>query len=473
MKPSQFRRDGDEFLAVWEAAGIGVGFSRIRETDSGLLYAELDVQSTRPDAAGTLLSPARFNLMAATERARLAELLNKRAPDVAWSDALESAIGRVIREWRTPEPLIDLWDVPDPGKLSYLIRPLLVENDVNVWYADEQSLKSYLAMGTAVCVVSGLELPGVGWPNRQGVVLYYDWETHAHPQRRRLARLVNGFGLPGLGNIKYRRMTRPFLDVAGLIRTEVSRLEAVLVIFDSLGFMCGADLNKPEVALPVMTGVGAIQGCTRLILAHHGKAGRRDTERPSVFGSAFFEAGSRNRWLIRKSQEEGASTVRIACRPDKTSDDERHRPLGLAFTFDNDRDAVTISPAEIEDDPELMKSATPAARIRAALRRAEYSRATVEELADATGLAAGTVKKELNQMRDAVNLNRSETSKGGRGKTAVWGLLDTRPETVPALRGTVNRNGFSPLRGETVLQNRSKPFQENGLEDEADEPLPF
>ncbi len=102
MKPTQFRRDGDEFLAVWETAGIGIGFSRLRETDSGMLYAELDVKSIRPDAQGTLLSPSRFNLMAATERKRLADLLGQRAADVRWGDALESAIGRVIAEWRTP-----------------------------------------------------------------------------------------------------------------------------------------------------------------------------------------------------------------------------------------------------------------------------------------------------------------------------------------------------------------------------------
>ena len=118
MKPSQFRRDGDEFLAVWEQAGIGIGFSRIRESDSGMLFAELDVQSIRPDAQGTLLSPSRFNMMAATERKRLAEVLSQRAPDVFWADALESAVGRVIREWRTPEPLVDLWDVEDPGELT-------------------------------------------------------------------------------------------------------------------------------------------------------------------------------------------------------------------------------------------------------------------------------------------------------------------------------------------------------------------
>jgi hypothetical protein len=53
LKPTQFRKDGDEFLATWDAAGVGIGFSRIRETDSGLMYAELDVQSIRPDASGS------------------------------------------------------------------------------------------------------------------------------------------------------------------------------------------------------------------------------------------------------------------------------------------------------------------------------------------------------------------------------------------------------------------------------------
>jgi hypothetical protein len=449
MKPSQFRRDGDEFLAIWESAGVGIGFSRIRESDSGMLYAELDVQSIRPDAQGTLLSPSRFNLMAATERKRLAELLAQRAPDVVWADALEAAIGRVIRDWRTPEPLVDLWDVEDPGSLTYLHRPLLVENDTNIWYADEQSLKSYLAMATAASVVSGLELSGIGWPSKQGTVLYYDWETFDQRQRRRLTRVVNGLGLPMLRNIKYRRMTRPLLDVIGLIRAEASRLEAVLVIFDSLGFMCGGDLNKPEIALPVINAVGSIQGVTRLILAHHGKAGRQDGEKPSVFGSAFFEAGSRNRWLIRKAQDEEASTVRIGLYNDKTSDDQRHKPLGLAFSFDAERDSVVVSRADIEDEPDLMKSATAAARIRAMLRRADYGRATVVEIADETGLTMPNVKKNLLAMRDTINLNPSD---GGRGNKGVWGLLDISQRTVtdiPLSKESI-RSGFSPLRGETT-----------------------
>ena len=470
MKPSQFRRDGDEFLAVWEHVGVGIGFTRIRESDSGMLYAELDVQSIRPDARGTLLSPSRFNMMAATERKRLADLLSQRAPDVVWADALEAAIGRVIREWRTPEPLVDLWDVPDPGELTYLQRPLLVENDTNIWYADEQSLKSYLAMATAASVVSGLELRGIGWPSKQGTVLYYDWETFDQRQRRRLTRVVNGLGLAELRNIKYRRMTRPLLDVVGLIRAEASRLGAVLVIFDSLGFMCGGDLNKPEIALPVINAVGSIQGATRLILAHHGKSGRQDGEKPSVFGSAFFEAGSRNRWLIRKAQQEGESAVKIGLYNDKTSDDQRHRPLGLTFAFDAERDSVTISRAEIEDEPDLMKSATAAARIRAMLRRAEYSRASAGEIAEETGLAGSTVEKELRRMKDTVNLNHSE---GGRGRKAIWGLMDSQnvqTQTQTALKYMENGLGFSPLRGETqTTQTEETQTAGLGFEDE----LPF
>jgi hypothetical protein len=456
VKPDEFRRDGDEFLAVWLRAGIGIGFSRIRESDSGMLFAELDVQSIRPDAQGTLLSPSRFNMMAATERKRLADLLGQRAPDVIWADALESAVGRIIREWRTPEPLVDLWDVQDPGELTYLHRPLLVENDTNIWYADEQSMKSYLAMATAASVVSGYELPGVGWPSRTGPVLYYDWETFDQRQRRRLTRVVNGMGLAQLRNIKYRRMSRPIMDVIGLIRAEVSRLGAVLVIFDSLGFMCGGDLNKPEIALPVINAVGSIQGATRLILAHHGKSGRQEGEKPSVFGSAFFEAGSRNRWLIRKSQEEASSTVKIGLYNDKTSDDQRHRPMSLAFAFDKERDSVTVSKANIEDEPELMKTASAAARIRAMLRRAEYSRATVDEISAETGLASSTVKKELNGMRDAVNLNLST---GGRGNKGQWGLMDLTERqtvTVPPLSKGENGNGFSPLRGETVTNSSTQ-----------------
>ena len=474
MKPSQFRRDGDEFLAVWETAGIGLGFSRIRETDSGMLYAELDVQSIRPEARGTLLSPSRFNLMAATERKRLADLLMQRAGDVPWVDALESAIGRVINEWRTPEPLVDLWDVEDPGENRYLIHPWLVEDDTNLWYADEQSLKSYLAMVCAASIVSGRVVEAIGAPTKRGPVLLYDWESFGGKQRRRLTRIVNGFETGPLRQIHYRRMTRPLVDVIGLIRAEVSRLGAALVIFDSLAWLCNGDINKPEIALPAMNAIGSIQGTTRLVLAHHGKSGRGDGEQPTVFGSAFFEASSRNRWLIRKAQDEESDVVRIGLYHKKGSDDQRHGSRGLAFTFDHGRDAVTVSGCEIEADPGLLRDAGPADRIVAMLRETEFLKGTVKEISKETKIPEGTVKMHLLRM-DGHRVQRVNPNgfSGGRGHAAEWALL-AKPlgKTVgPLSEGETN--GFSPLRGKTAVGKPLKSVGAQRFRGNDGDPLPF
>lgn len=435
MKPSQWRRDGDEWLAAWETVGIGIGFSRLRETDSGMLYAELDVKSIRPDSMGTLLSPSRFNLMAAAERKRLAELLTQRAADVPWSDALEAAISRLIAEWRTPEPLVDLWDVADPGENTYLLHPLLVENDTNLWYADEQSLKSYLAMVCAASITSGRVVPALGAPSRQGPVLLYDWETFDGKQRRRLTRVTNGLGLGRVREIHYRRMTRPLVDVIGLIRAEASRLGAVLVIFDSLAWLCNGDINKPEIALPAMNAVGSIQGTTRLVLAHHGKSGRGDGEQPTVFGSAFFEAGSRNRWLIRKAQDEESDVVRIGLYHRKASDDQRHQTKGLAFTFDRGRDAVSVSACDIQDDPALLRDAGPADKILGMLRETEFLKGTVKEISKETKIPEGSVKRNLISM-DGTRVKRVSANglAGGRGHQVEWALL-ARPSAPVAMKG--------------------------------------
>jgi hypothetical protein len=477
VKPDRFDRHGEEFLAAWDTPGIAISFSRIRETDSGMLFAELDVQSTRPDERGTLLSPSRFNLMAATERKRLAEVLSQRAEAVPWPEALEAACGRIVREWRTPEPLVDLWDVPDPGENTYLLHPYLVENDTNLWYADEQSLKSYLAMVCAASIVSGRVVPSLGQPSKQGPVLLYDWETFGGKQRRRLTRVANGMGTGAVRQIHYRRMTRSITECIGLIRAEASRLGAVLVIFDSLGWMCNGDVNKSEIALPVMNAVGSIAGVTRLVLAHHSKAGRGDTEAPTVMGSGFFEAASRNRWLIRKAQDEGADTVRIGLYHRKASDDQRFNPRALAFTFDRFRDSVTVNTCDLEDDPALLKDAGPADRIVAVLRDAEFYKATVKEIAKETNIPTGSVKRHLLAMEgERVQRVSPNGFAGGRGHAAEWALLAAKPftpapssdmqdseagapETVQINRSPLtpeNVNGFSPLRGETVP---TKPFK--------------
>jgi hypothetical protein len=421
--------------------------------------------------------------MAATERERLATLLKKRAPDVEWADALESAIGRVIREWRTPEPLVDLEDVPDPGELRYLFRPLLVRDETNVWYADEQSLKSYLAMVCAASAASGVVVDGIGPPAITGPVVYYDWETFGANQSRRRRRVLNGLGLGGVRGIHYRRMTRPVVESAAMIRAEVSRLGAVLAVFDSLAWMCNGDLIKTEVALPAMNAVGSVQGVTRLVLAHHGKAGREGD--PTVYGNAFFEAASRNRWLIKKSQEEGANVVRLGLYHKKGSDDERHPTQGLAFEFDRTRDAVIVAPCAVEDDPDLLKNASPAARIAAMLRQTEFCKAEIPAIASETGLSEAAVKWHLRRMPNVVNLNAES---GGRSRRGVWALSATpqapdRNGTAQATEetdkpiGPLSRElpiGFSPLRGETDRNRESqtdRPYRFAG-EDDAEE-LPF
>lgn len=475
MKPTTFRRDADEFLAVWETAKVGISFSRIRETDSGQLYAELEIHSTRPDASGTLLAPSRVNLFAATDRKRMAELLLQRAADVPWSDALESAIARVVKEWRTPEPLQDLWeDVVDPGENSYLLPPLLVENDTNLWYADEQSLKSYLAMVCAVAIANGRAVPGIGTPGRQGPVVIYDWETFDGKQRRRLTRVANGFGLGSVPGIYYRRMSRPIADCINPIRAEVSRLGAALVIFDSLGWMANGNLNDSAVSLPTMNAVGAISGVTRLVLAHHGKSGREDGSTPSVFGSGFFEFASRNRWLIRKAQDEDSDTIRIGLYHKKASDDARHTSIGLAFAFDRGRDSVTVAECSLEDEPSLLRDASPQAKILAMLRQTEFMKATVKEIAAETKIPEGTVKGYLLKM-DGQRVQRVTPNglAGGRGHAAQWAVLSQTVEKTVGPLSKGETNGFSPLRGETVGEKPLKTVGHQRFRGNDDEDLPF
>lgn len=481
MNKAEVVRHGDTFEAIWADDGVGIGFTRVRETDSGRIMAELKVSSIRPDQRGLLLSPTDCNLLAATERDRLSGVLTKRAADIVWADALEDAISQVVHLWREPDPLVDLWDIPDPGDLAYLFHPLIVDGETNVWFADEQSLKSYLAAVVATAVATGTLIPGLGRPARTGTVLYYDWETSGGAQRRRLTRIANGLGLGQIRGIHYRQMRgRPMVDCVSLIRKEASQLAAVLVIFDSIAWMCSGNMNSTEIALPTMNAISSVVGPSRLVLGHHSKAGRTD-EQPTMHGSSFFEAASRNRWLIKKSQDEGAATIRLGLYHRKGSDDERHGTMGLAFTFDRERNSVEVSPSSLDDDPELLRNASKADRIVAALRGTEFLKATVEEVSKETGIPVGSVKRELNAMNGSrvTNLNRSA---GGRGNPGMWALKAemTPPGTVQINRSPLTPsgvNGFSPLRGETVQPKPITTVQPERFSDETEEDdveeLPF
>lgn len=417
---AETRREGSAILVTWQEHGIGFAFDRIRETDANT-FAVVRVESVRPPQVGPMLAPVRLSLFEAAGRERFAKALDKADGSINWSSVVESTIALALQEMAREDPPVEAADIVVSSlNVEYLFGPILPRNETTLLVAWRSAGKSMLAQMLAASLASGRGWANAWNPGAQGPILYLDWETHAEGFYRRLVRVCNGLELPSPARgIYYRRMAGPITHSLDLIRRWVDRYKPILTIVDSLGWAAGGDLNKSEVAIPTMDGIGSLPG-TKLVLAHHAKEGRdAHAATPSAHGSSFFEAGPRSVLLLRRQDETTNSGFAVSLAETKASDDElRAVPYGLRYQFDRSRNSVAFLPASVEDTPDLAADMSLSARLRHLLRR--EGPLTYAEIAELTGNRVDTIRKTITRMADVVRVSGNGTSAGGRGNEQKW-----------------------------------------------------
>jgi hypothetical protein len=425
VKPSECAREGDDYLVQWDTLGLGLEFTRVRESDAAIRALATPV---RLADRKRLLAPVWVNLFTLADRERVAKAITERiedrdAPKLAeWKDSIEHAFGAVIDLHSRPEPLLNLAEMPLPADEGELLSPVLFRNQVNVLLADQGAGKSYNGLYFAACVSAGLgdRMPEPFRLNQSGPVLYYDAETNWEAQRRRLERISAALRLPTLPNIHYRQLRPPLAQHAARIRADVAMLGAVFVVFDSLTFLAGGDLNSTEVSVPTMNTIGDAGPCTKLALAHHGKAGRREGERPSALGSSAFEFKARSIWLIRRESDPSANHIDQAWVWFKGNDARPHPGFGLRLRFNESNTEVAFENLTGEQSTLVGKhTGTVEDKIRSALLDTELWKANTAELARATGLNERSVRRAAQDMPD---VRLVEGGGRGRGNVSVFEL---------------------------------------------------
>jgi hypothetical protein len=473
VKPSSFERQGDDWLVVWDDVGIGMAFSRLRETDAGQLYAELTVESLRSGEEGTLYW-ARVSLSAQADRDRLSKALKEVAPDVGWPSTLNRTFMEVAARERQPEPLVRLADVPYEGETAMAWEPVMPRGETAITMADGGSGKSYRAMVSSVCVAAGLPMPFGGPLHIQGPVIYLDYESHASAQRRRLERVCAGLGLRELPKELYFRHMRGkgrLLDHVRHVRADVDKVGAVYVVVDSLGWACGGDLTKTEVAIPTMDAIASLgKDVTKDVLAHFAKEHRESGKRASVYGSGFFEFAARSVWELRR-ESAGKGSFSLAMLPRKVNDmDLDTAGIGYRMAFNNERGTVTFTAEDVADSPELAEHLPLSARLRGILR--DEMPYTKKELAELTNEKEETVKKALYRMKDIVTI-------GGKGQHTAYRLSHLQPvQKVEKRNGTWDtpyRDVPVPFQGGTKGQGQMGQDEVSHLKEDPEDlmNLPF
>ena len=442
---------GDGVSVRWPVEQVGYQFERVRESDTGLVYAEMVIRSMRAEASGRLYGPARVCLsQPAAEAKRIDDYLGPTLP-LRWTELTVVSFALGIDKHRQPEPAVILADTVASPDNEYLCHPIMPTNETTVVMADRESGKSYLALTLAVGLDVGRSLiPGLE-TLKTGPTLYLDWETTQPAQWRRLLRVANGAGLvPPPRRLIYRRMDRPIAFSEQVIQRDIAEHKPVLIVIDSLAWAAGGDLNNNETGTVTMSCIDRLPG-TKLVLAHYSKGDRANPNaRASVYGNMFFEAKPRSIWEVRRQMDDAPGQLTIGLYQSKTSDDGRFPPIAVRAMWDRDRNAMVWHGYDVADSAELSARLPRSAQARLYLERHDGP-ASTRDVAEHLGITEGNARMVMGRTEGIVAVSGAS---GGRGKGQLWVVSGNRKPHAPIVN---SERAVSPaLDGGRETANRSE-----------------
>ena len=424
----------DEILYNWPDEQVFCTFSRLRETDSGMIKGYIEIESHRPDSSG-LVTWQGITLSNQADKDRIAKRLVKAAPrdEDLWVSEVENCFREVGRRFMTVPPPIDLADVQEAAGSGYLFHPVVPRGQVVEFLADQGTTKSYLILYLMICTATGRESI-FGMPSVVGPCIYFDWEVDKETARRRMGWILRGMGLEQMPRgLHYVNMSDrgKLMDRARDMRHQIATTGAVCIAIDSLTFATGGDLNNTELSAPTMSAIGGLgEGVTKLVCTHPPKIARKgDSNDISAVGSGLFEFRARGIWHLQRPKDFRPSFV-VSMTQHKLSDDERYGPLFYRVSFDRSRTAVTFSRATADDDEELAtRVLTVRENVARFLRTASNHQANPSQMARDLDEKVDTVRKTCQRMERDHELVKLS----GEGNTAVY--------TLPV--GSTNGNGHT------------------------------
>jgi hypothetical protein len=413
----EVQQRGSYFRFVWGDEEVAADVRRVRESGDHV-RAEVTWRSIAPGEPPHLHSSV-LSLTSASAKASIAKSLQEVHREKPWARIIEQLTHTVVCLYRRGEPIVALRTTGEqPRRATLSVEPFIYEGLPFVFFGEPGSGKSYIAVLVAALAATGSRIPGVPFAaQRVYTPLYLDWESHEDDLRNRVRRLESGLGESLDARIHYRFCAGPLARSVDQIVESTTELSPDLVVIDSLGPGAGGDLNSPQSAQEFFEALRQLR-CTSIILAHCAKNG--DPRSRSIFGSQFFTAHARGVAEVKRFQEPGEDEILLGIYHRKSNVSRRCKPFGLRLRFDGEDGPVTFGWQDLRDVPSLAASLSVGDRITNALRSGALAPA---EIAKATGIPGGTVRKELARL---CNKNRAIKLEDGR-----YGVRDWEEEDVP------------------------------------------
>lgn len=404
-------RHGDDFsyaTVADDGQPIVITLGKVREAHEGI-WAEVAVSRN-----GNELYFERINLLS-SKRNGVIKTLTERAGDLEWSRILEPACRQTIEAIRRGTPAVVLRSRPAPA-VRHLVTPVLIENEINVFFGPPGTLKSLIAATIARLVVAQGQLAGFT-ATRACPVMVLDGEANLVEWEGRDYRLSHADGWNTDGHIYYRRLTRALDTEAAALKAEISRLGIGLVIVDSFGMAAGSEPEGADAAIRLLSTLRGLGPTVTVLLichvSHVSAEQKHGATKP--YGSIYVQALGRSIWEARRD-EEGGDDVLVSLFHRKCNVTRLHPPIALRFHFTEEQ--ISVYPADLGEHPELLTRATLRQQVYTLLQRGHRTTASLAEALDAK---PASVEQTIRRMR----MDRL-VDQVGTDKPASWGLVARR-----------------------------------------------
>lgn len=226
------------------------------------------------------------------------------ARKVPWEEGLRQAFYETIEAWREGSATVDLTTV-EPKGLEFLVDPIIESGGATRLIAAGGFGKSLFASALALTVVTGSpRFLGLD-AQKEGPVLYLDWETNQDTHAQRIHALCSAakVPVPPKGMLMYRNESVPLYRSVQAVRRAVDRTGAVMLVIDSAKMAAGpsGQSSGEEATLSLHAALREI-GPPAAIIDHKAKEAI-EKKRRGGYGNVFNDNLARMVWEFTNTTE--------------------------------------------------------------------------------------------------------------------------------------------------------------------------
>jgi len=300
---------------------------------------------------------------------------------------------------------------PQPP-LDWIVDGLLLPGGVAIFAGAPGSKKTWTILNLAVCVAAGIDW--LGRKTKQVPVLIVDEESGRRRLFERMGKVIRGLGL-GDGLPIYASVMAGFDlrddDSVAALSDLIQQTGAGLVVIDALADVApGADENSVKDMMPLMANLRRLAEDLQIVilLIHHNNKAGGDYR-----GSSAIAGATALMVTVKSTAQESLITFDIT----KSWDSEPGKFYALA-QWDSFADTFTLTATTQTQTSRLSKPET-----YVLTYIGDNGEATIKDIQDnVLTCTASTAKKALYELLSAGHVEKRNSSTGGKGNKAVYGL---------------------------------------------------